>query len=172
MAGARNETTPLLDSSSIRSSASTLERDQATPSSDSDVESSVAIATGMPDPDIAAATARSSQTKPGDQPSLSTSALLQVVAVLAIGLALVFFLASSPRRLTICQGLFTSNLDGSIVLATHPRIASEFHALEESSWLFISFFLAGIATQTLVSVPMSDTSLCNQCWLVNLRRSE
>lgn len=34
-------------------------------------------------------------------------------------------------------------------MATHPVIASEFGDLEDSSWLFISFMLAGAATQSL-----------------------
>ncbi|KAI5461777.1 major facilitator superfamily domain-containing protein [Mariannaea sp. PMI_226] len=46
-------------------------------------------------------------------------------------------------------GVFTSNADGSLVMATHPVIASEFGDLEDSSWLFISFMLAGAATQSL-----------------------
>ena len=48
-------------------------------------------------------------------------------------------------------GVFTSNADGSLVLATHPVIASEFGDLADSSWLFISFMLAGAASQTVVS---------------------
>ncbi|KAH6892924.1 major facilitator superfamily-domain-containing protein [Thelonectria olida] len=46
-------------------------------------------------------------------------------------------------------GVFTSNVDSSLVMATHPVIASEFGDLEDSSWLFISFMLAGAATQSL-----------------------
>ncbi|KPM42363.1 hypothetical protein AK830_g4238 [Neonectria ditissima] len=46
-------------------------------------------------------------------------------------------------------GVFTSSTDASLVLATHPVIASEFGDLEDSSWLFISFMLAGAATQSL-----------------------
>lgn len=46
-------------------------------------------------------------------------------------------------------GVFTSNVDGSLVLATHPVISSTFKDLEDSSWLFISFWLAGSATQSL-----------------------
>ncbi|KAK1509530.1 major facilitator superfamily transporter [Colletotrichum tamarilloi] len=46
-------------------------------------------------------------------------------------------------------GTFTANADGSLVMATHPTIASEFDDLENSSWLFVSFALAGAATQTL-----------------------
>jgi MFS family permease len=48
-------------------------------------------------------------------------------------------------------GTFTANADGSLVLATHPTIASEFNALSESSWLFVAFNLAGAATQTMVN---------------------
>jgi hypothetical protein len=58
--------------------------------------------------------------------------------------------------LVLLIGVFTSNADGSLVLATHPVIASEFQVLADSSWLFISFALAGAATQTLVS--FSDES--------------
>ncbi|CAJ2501266.1 Uu.00g041190.m01.CDS01 [Anthostomella pinea] len=46
-------------------------------------------------------------------------------------------------------GVFTSSADVSLVIATHPVIASEFNDLENSSWLFISFMLAGAATQSL-----------------------
>ncbi|KAM5341171.1 hypothetical protein ACJ41O_015280 [Fusarium nematophilum] len=51
-------------------------------------------------------------------------------------------------------GVFTSNADGSLVLATHPVIASEFGDLEDSSWLFISFMLAGAASQTVCTRSM------------------
>ncbi|KAI1421897.1 major facilitator superfamily transporter [Xylaria sp. FL1777] len=67
---------------------------------------------------------------------ITTSSFMKVVAVLMIG-------------------LFTSSVDGSLVLATHPRIASEFNALEDSSWLFISFLLGGVATQVLYA-KLSD----------------
>ncbi|KAI1872974.1 uncharacterized protein JN550_003848 [Neoarthrinium moseri] len=46
-------------------------------------------------------------------------------------------------------GVFTANADGSLVMATHPVIGSEFNDLENSSWLFIGFMLAGCATQSL-----------------------
>ncbi|KAL2151481.1 hypothetical protein VTH82DRAFT_6579 [Thermothelomyces myriococcoides] len=46
-------------------------------------------------------------------------------------------------------GIFVAHADGSILLATHPVIASEFNDLENSSWLITSFSLAGAATQTL-----------------------
>jgi MFS family permease len=38
------------------------------------------------------------------------------------------------------------NADHSLVLATHPTIASDTHALEWSNWLFTSFGLASAAT--------------------------
>ncbi|KAK3391496.1 major facilitator superfamily domain-containing protein [Sordaria brevicollis] len=46
-------------------------------------------------------------------------------------------------------GIFVAQCDGSILMATHAIIASEFNALKDSSWLIISFSLAGAATQTL-----------------------
>ncbi|KAI1398232.1 major facilitator superfamily domain-containing protein [Hypoxylon fuscum] len=51
--------------------------------------------------------------------------------------------------LALLVGVFTANADGSLVIATHPIIASEFNDLENSTWLFISFLLAGAATQPL-----------------------
>lgn len=44
--------------------------------------------------------------------------------------------------------VFIANADGSIVMATHAVIASEFMALESSSWLYTGFMLASTATQT------------------------
>ncbi|CAI0647165.1 unnamed protein product [Colletotrichum noveboracense] len=58
------------------------------------------------------------------------SAVIKIVAILLVG-------------------TFTANADGSLVMATHPTIASEFDDLENSSWLFVAFALAGAATQTL-----------------------
>ncbi|KAK8002402.1 elongation factor 1-alpha protein [Apiospora arundinis] len=57
--------------------------------------------------------------------------------------------------LVLLVGTITANGDSSLVLATHPTIASEFNALSSSSWLFVSFSLAGAATQTL-SGKLSD----------------
>lgn len=47
-------------------------------------------------------------------------------------------------------GVFTANADGSLVLATHSTIASEFGKLGASSWLITSFALAGAAFQNIV----------------------
>ncbi|KAL8296107.1 hypothetical protein RB600_001548 [Gaeumannomyces tritici] len=58
--------------------------------------------------------------------------------------------------LVLVAGAFMSNVDGSLVLATHPTIASEFDALSWSSWLFVAFQLAGAATQSIYG-KLSDT---------------
>ncbi|CAK7216014.1 hypothetical protein SCUCBS95973_002661 [Sporothrix curviconia] len=50
--------------------------------------------------------------------------------------------------LVLLIGVVVSNADGSLMLATHPVIASEFNDLESSSWLFGGFILASAATQT------------------------
>lgn len=47
-------------------------------------------------------------------------------------------------------GVFTSNADGSLVLATHSTIASEFNSLEASGWLMTAFALAGASFQNIV----------------------
>lgn len=54
--------------------------------------------------------------------------------------------------LILILGSFTANADGSLVLATHATIASEFNALSTSSWIFISFSLVGAATQAAVCI--------------------
>ncbi|KAL0930678.1 major facilitator superfamily transporter [Colletotrichum truncatum] len=74
-----------------------------------------------------ARTGGDSTTKPQGLPA---SAVVKIVAILLVG-------------------TFTANADGSLVMATHPTIASEFNDLENSSWLFVAFALAGAATQTL-----------------------
>lgn len=51
--------------------------------------------------------------------------------------------------LVLMIGVVVSNADGSLMLATHPVIASEFNDLESSSWLFNGFILASAATQTM-----------------------
>jgi len=88
---------------------------------------------------------------------LSTAAIAQIILVLLIGVFLrpaQFSLFDFEHILTLhCVAVFVFNADGSLVLATHPVIASEFNALESSSWLFTGFGLAGAATQTTVSEP-------------------
>lgn len=46
-------------------------------------------------------------------------------------------------------GIFVAHCDGSILLATHSNIASEFNDLGNSTWLITGFAIAGAATQTL-----------------------
>ncbi|KAF2845035.1 MFS general substrate transporter [Plenodomus tracheiphilus IPT5] len=46
-------------------------------------------------------------------------------------------------------GTFIANADSSLLIATHPIIASEFNALRDSSWLLTSFALAQAATLPL-----------------------
>lgn len=57
--------------------------------------------------------------------------------------------------LVLLIGVFISNADGSILLAVHPIIASEFSALHDSSWLLTSFGLAAAAMQPIYG-KMSD----------------
>ncbi|KAF2278941.1 MFS general substrate transporter [Westerdykella ornata] len=58
--------------------------------------------------------------------------------------------ASITRIISVLLiGGFISNADGSLLLATHPVIASEFNALDASTWLLTSFSLASSATQPL-----------------------
>jgi hypothetical protein len=52
-------------------------------------------------------------------------------------------------------GVFISNADGSLLLATNGWIASEFNDLENASWLVTSYVLTLCAVQPLVS----DTGL-------------
>ena len=47
-------------------------------------------------------------------------------------------------------GVFISNADGSLMMTTHPIIASELNALRDSTWLLTSFSLAGATMQPLV----------------------
>ncbi|KIW77305.1 hypothetical protein Z517_09751 [Fonsecaea pedrosoi CBS 271.37] len=46
-------------------------------------------------------------------------------------------------------GVFVSNLDGSLIIASSQQIASEFNALSSASWLITSFVLALCASQPL-----------------------
>lgn len=57
-------------------------------------------------------------------------------------------------------GVFTANADGSLVLATHSTIASEFGNLGASSWLMTAFALAGASFQNIVRQPLFPRQLC------------
>ncbi|KAB5585018.1 major facilitator superfamily domain-containing protein [Coniochaeta sp. 2T2.1] len=50
---------------------------------------------------------------------------------------------------TAMPGILVAEIDGSIVMATHPLIASEFDDLSNSTWLITGFQLAGAVTQPL-----------------------
>ncbi|KAB5578076.1 major facilitator superfamily domain-containing protein [Coniochaeta sp. 2T2.1] len=50
---------------------------------------------------------------------------------------------------TPTPGILVAEIDGSIVMATHPLIASEFDDLSNSTWLITGFQLAGAVTQPL-----------------------
>jgi hypothetical protein len=70
--------------------------------------------------------------------------------------------AAARRRMVLrvvailVVGMLMYNADGSLVLATHPTIASEFNDLADSSWLFTAFALAGAATQAIVGLVVLD----------------
>ncbi|KAH6652139.1 major facilitator superfamily domain-containing protein [Truncatella angustata] len=135
MPGAKDEQTPLLRAASSPLPRERLINNASHTSNLPDAGGDDVLALGEPDSETAVAAIAGNQQAP-NHGTLNKSSVIQVIAVLAIG-------------------LFTSNLDGSIVLATHPRIASEFHALDQSSWLFISYLLSGVATQTLYA-KLSD----------------
>lgn len=46
-------------------------------------------------------------------------------------------------------GVFVANADGSLVIACSQKVASEFHALSDASWLVTSYLLAQSASQPL-----------------------
>lgn len=75
------------------------------------------------------------------------SSVASIISVLLIGK---WHTTTSDSRINFhILGVFISNADGSLLLATHPAIASEFNALGDSSWLLTSFALASAGTQPL-----------------------
>lgn len=56
-------------------------------------------------------------------------------------------------------GILVAEIDGSIVMATHPLIASEFNDLANSTWLITGFALAGAVTQPLVRPSCLSTGM-------------
>lgn len=60
-------------------------------------------------------------------------------------------------------GVFTANADGSLVLATHSTIASEFGNLQASSWLMTAFALAGASFQNVVRQTVLVNPLAYAC---------
>jgi MFS family permease len=49
----------------------------------------------------------------------------------------------------MCSGVFISQADTSLVLATYGKISSEFNDLESGSWLLSSYMLAMCSSQPL-----------------------
>lgn len=95
---------------------------------------------------------------------IGTGQVARIIAVLLIG----SFpsLSHDPHerhellKCMVGAGIFVAHTDGSILLATHPIIASEFNRLEDSTWLITSFALAGAATQTLVRSRLARVMPC------------
>jgi MFS family permease len=62
----------------------------------------------------------------------------------------------SPRKKLIhSTGVFVSNVDSSLVLATNSTISSTFHRLEAASWLTTAYMMAMCAAQPIVG-KLSD----------------
>ncbi|OLN87344.1 Vacuolar membrane amino acid uptake transporter fnx2-like protein 2 [Colletotrichum chlorophyti] len=131
-----DERSPLLSRARRESSSSGESSLTSSSSGDSDVQilpwhltSSSAADEACVDVERVAAATTDENPKPQNE-GTQTLFVLKIVAILLVG-------------------TFTANADSSLVLATHPTIASEFDDLENSSWLFVAFALAGAATQTL-----------------------
>ncbi|KAI8650007.1 MFS domain-containing protein [Fusarium sp. Ph1] len=58
------------------------------------------------------------------------------------------------------KGTFLGSSDNSLVMATHPTIASEFDALGMSSWLLTAFSLGGATTQITDADSTHQVLLC------------
>lgn len=81
-----------------------------------------------------------------------------IIAVLLIGdFPLHSLLLPSTNS---CIGVFIANGDGSLVLASYGKIASEFEDLENASWLVTSYVLAMSAAQPLVML-LTVAQMCN-----------
>ncbi|KAF2727601.1 MFS general substrate transporter [Polyplosphaeria fusca] len=118
------EHTPLLVDNNILSSANTYSISSDSIPSDSHASRPLS-APSKPHDAESQQQLRADDSTPSTPPSVA-----RIISVLLIG------------------GLI-SNADGSLLLATHPIIASEFNALSQSSWLLTSFALASAATQPL-----------------------
>ncbi|KAF1849201.1 MFS general substrate transporter [Cucurbitaria berberidis CBS 394.84] len=121
----KTERTPLLFSSNTTSSASSI----SIPSSDISDDASHFRPSSVHSKTALDEEARLDSTS-STTPSTATVSVGRIVCVLLVG-------------------TFISNADSSLLLATHPIIASEFNALHDSSWLLTSFALAQASTQPL-----------------------
>lgn len=148
-------------SSSFSSSSSSSASSKLGSRRNSDVDERAPLLSTVPhaylgnDETDEAASPRKSSLSDDVTQTTSHKKIISILAVLLIGTLSVvhdsysiFFPQHSPIRLS---GVFISNADFSIVLATHALIASEFHDLSNSSWIFVSFGLAATTAQPLVS---------------------
>jgi len=93
-------------------------------------------------------------------PQHSLRAVFAALSVLLIGL--IFLLKVSSADAKMSTGVFISNADGTLVLATLGTISSEFNDLQNGVWLTSSFGLATCAAQPLVNEsPLRDEMLTN-----------
>ncbi|KAF2704667.1 MFS general substrate transporter [Pleomassaria siparia CBS 279.74] len=128
MASSNTERTPLLHSASSSTSSLSL------------TSSSVSNSTSDEHPDSPLLQPRTGIDKVnGDEETPLDSNVRETSTSTSVGKTI----------LVLLIGGFISNADGSLLLATHPSIASEFNALADSSWLVTSFALATAATQPL-----------------------
>ncbi|KAI1415865.1 MFS general substrate transporter [Hypoxylon sp. FL1857] len=125
-----NETTRLLHPDTYSTDSDDEGSNQFSSSSSLDGSSRVTAYGTPPQPDDEEQCEQEAVTSELPHPAYSNSFIARVVAALLVG-------------------VFTASADGSLVIATHAIIASEFNDLDNSSWLFISFLLAGAATQSL-----------------------
>lgn len=148
-------------SSSFSSSSSSSASSKLGSRRNSDVDERAPLLSTVPhaylgnDETDEAASPRKSSLSDDVTQTTSHKKIISILAVLLIGTLSVvhdsysiFSPQHSPIRLS---GVFISNADFSIVLATHALIASEFHDLSNSSWIFVSFGLAATTAQPLVS---------------------
>jgi hypothetical protein len=83
----------------------------------------------------------------------STKSVIAIISLLLIGRFTPNSLINAGADLN--QGVFISNADGTLVLATYGTISSEFGALGNASWLTTSYALALCASQPIVG-KLSD----------------
>lgn len=85
-----------------------------------------------------------------EEAGIGRNHVVRIISVLLIGESFLLLLLQANRAFLTQPGVFVGHADSSILLATHPVIASEFNDLANSTWLITGFALAGAATQTLV----------------------
>lgn len=73
-----------------------------------------------------------------------------VLSVLLIGLYSLSLCINRINADVCCAGVFVSQADTSLVLATYGEIASDFGQLENAGWLLSTYILAMCTAQPLV----------------------